>query len=284
MSDFCLRENGATCPEPAKCRSELLKVVARCGEQAVRDAVNAALRVLAAMEGGSDVADNLRDERLLTCEFWGTLIARFVACSSDEAAICTTIRSHIQKVGTLKGPPARIPAATAVFGRVLTHHQLADALAVDGQFGTPNDALQHVEIAEKSPVQYLRRAWEEIDLGHFVMWSTFDPTGAPPFAAIPKSADEIRARLGLDPADSGRPLILLQYALPNSHTPRLPTIAEAYAGDKWHRGFKAASDEQIGLGYGMTKPWEKVSGDGLPEVVHEPVKGSQLAERLEVVR
>lgn len=258
-----------------------MEVLSRCHDDEVRAAATTALHVLEMMTSGSDVADNLRAEELLTCEFWGVLIRRFGKSGNDETTVCSTIREYIREVGTLKGPQASVKTAT-ILGRVVTRQQLADVFAINRYFANPAEALKHIRSVEKKPLQYFQRAWGDYDLGRHVMWSTFNAGGGPPFEALPKNADQIRGRLGLDSRDSGRPLLLLQYVLPGADA-RIATIAEAYAGDTWHRFFKTASEAQILIGYGMTHPWPSIGGTGLPEVVHGPVKGRFLVVKPEVV-
>ena len=284
MSLYCLQFTGGVCPEPQKCRARLSQILERCSDESVRSRVEAALKKLEFLSSGIAVADNLRAEELLTCEFWGRLIASIGAVDwEDEASVCHAIRVHIRSIGTLKGPPAEIKHAT-VLGRVVARQQLADLFYLGQHFGSPEDALDHIAKMENRTLERIHRAWGDFDLGRFVMWSTFDETGGLPFERLPQSADHLRAKLGLDPDERGRPLLLLQYTLPSPEAAYLPTIAEAYAGDTWHRYFKPVEPAQIPLGYGMTSPWPEFGGTGLPEVVHAPVKGRHLHAVLEEIR
>ena len=52
---------------------------------------------------------------------------------------------------------------------------------------------------------------------------------------------------------------------------RFPTVAEAYAGDKWNYFFTPAPCDAL---YGVTLPWWEYEGcSPRPEVVHEIIQG-----------
>ncbi|HEX6160250.1 MAG TPA: hypothetical protein VF111_08805, partial [Thermoanaerobaculia bacterium] len=171
MSDYCLRKNGTVCVNPERCHALLVDVLDHCEDQHVCDGANAALEALKALHGGSDVAENLKKEALLSCEFWALLVRRIADAGTDGLAICTTIREHIRAIGTLKGPAATVPAAT-VLGRAVTRQQLADTFTLNQYYPTAEDALAHLDKLERKTLRHFQRAWGDFDLGRFVMWST----------------------------------------------------------------------------------------------------------------
>ena len=125
--------------------------------------------------------------------------------------------------------------------------------------------------------------WRNYEMGRYLMWSTFDAatSTANPFEGISNTADAIAGLLGLDRNERGRPLLLLTYTLPASVAPRFPTVAEAYAGGVWPYFFRPASP---GAPYGMTMPWPEYQHEApRPEVVHEVIRGAQLAAPLRQV-
>ena len=128
-----------------------------------------------------------------------------------------------------------------------------------------------------------------LPLGNYFFWATFDednPTGDP-FVALQANhgtnAAQIARCLGV--AHSGVPgdkLIVMLYRLPANVRARIPTIANAYAGDDWLPYFRPNCPT---AGHGLTMPipanprnrHDRFTAFELPEVVHEPISAQEFA-------
>lgn len=121
------------------------------------------------------------------------------------------------------------------------------------------------------------------------MWATFDLlpdgslSGRDPFLTGPHDANGIRARLGLVSSreEKRKDLLLFVYNLPDGVRAFFPTIAEAYAGGDWLWYFRPATATDR---YGRTMPWPDSKHPPSPEVVHEPITGNNLVEKIRVAR
>jgi len=88
-----------------------------------------------------------------------------------------------------------------------------------------------------------------------------------PFAGVSTKASELRRRLGLGKVDPDEELLHFAYRLRDDQIAHIPTAADADLDPYFRPG-------------GYTKPlWG--DDDGLPEVVHTPIDGSQLQRRIE---
>lgn len=115
-----------------------------------------------------------------------------------------------------------------------------------------------------------------------IVWATFatDPNDMP--LSDCTTCDEVRAVLGLDPADRGKPVYAFHYTLPAHVKAHFPTIAEAYAGDVWQVHFRPAPP---GATYGQTMTWDEAADLApRPEVVHWAFEGGTFVQALKEVR
>ena len=96
------------------------------------------------------------------------------------------------------------------------------------------------------------------------------------FQGLRRDAEYVQGVLGLPLDVRGKPMLLFRYAIPDSVVPRIPTIADGYAGG-FHYFFAPAEEA---LTYGLTQTWPDFENEpGRPEVVHEII----LAEHLTAV-
>ncbi len=104
------------------------------------------------------------------------------------------------------------------------------------------------------------------NLSRYNMWS-FYQTAHPdsPFSNVTRTYDELKRRLGLGlMADANAEAVCWAHRLESGQTARRATALDAADYAFYHPG-------------GRTQPLDGAS-DGLPEVVHVPVDGSQLVE------
>jgi hypothetical protein len=227
---------------------------------------------------------NLQEERLVSESTWKDLFRAILDSPTDPQKLCEAIRATLRK-HLFRGPTAKCPADT-IFGRATTSESLARTFIVKHYFGSLPGALSHVRAMKTRELPALREKWRYFSLASFVMWSTFDPAGGRPFQGIKRSARFFRAIFGLSANDADSPLLLLEYILPEGIAARIPTVAEAYAGDEWLYHFRPASEIEIDEGYSRTYVWDELArkaGAGRPEVVHEPITGYVLTSDLEEV-
>lgn len=225
---------------------------------------------------------NFEAERLLPCRFWLAFIHCLEPAADRPGSLIERIRDHMRR-WSLSGPGATIGKAE-IFGRAVTREALAEVFVEQKKFGTLESALRHISYAESLDLQELQRQWDDFDLGRYVMWATFEPQGGAPFGPWAASANQIRSILGLDRSMKDRPLLLLEYKVVTTQ-PRVPTIVEAYSGINWLPHFRAAGTSEIAAGHGWTQVWEEDANQfsGRPEVVHKPIKASELSRKLRVV-
>lgn len=227
---------------------------------------------------------NLNEETLVSGAAWSELVQAILTSPSDPSKLRSSMRSALRK-HLFSGPPAKCSSHT-LFGRATTGEDLARTFLSHHYFGSLSGALSHIRTMKGRDVATLRDKWRGYHLASFVMWSTFDPSGARPFQGLRRSARFLRALFGLPILDVDSPLILLEYILPEDVVARMPTLVEAYAGDDWLYYFRPAGDFEIEDGYGRTYVWDDLarSGEtGRPEVVHKPITGNSLANELEEV-
>jgi hypothetical protein len=220
--------------------------------------------------GGYQVLLNLRAETRLVPDAWsdvlGTLRSMRGSASALRPVISRSLRRWILHGAILKPPPITL-------GRAVTLDIFCRHLRERGYYASERAALHAVRRMLRKAPPLVAREWRDFDLGRYVMWATFDPSGMKrPFEHFPADADQIRALLGLSPNEKGLSLLLLEYSLPMMTTPRFPTLADAYAGTSWPYYFRPAPP---GAAHGLTMPWEETLPPQ-PETVHEIVRGAQV--------
>jgi hypothetical protein len=240
-----------------------------------RDRVNNVLRILgeSAAIYYRAVCNVERESRLLPAA-WEELLAALVVASDDSSSIRRTFIDCLRR-WTLNGPPLTLFTPKS-FGRATTTEYFSRLLVEKGYFASVPAAKSSIRSLLMKPQEVVARRWQRFDLGKYLMWSTFS-TGAnqdDPFDGMPSSADAIRGALGLDPNERGQPLLLMVYALPSGVLARFPTVAEAFAGERWNYFFTPAP---VGAPYGMAMPWPECEDSApRPEVVHEVILGINI--------
>ena len=247
-------------------------------DQDPRVRVHAKLATLAKPPGGRQAVANLRTEDFVDRSVWERLVTTLLTSCGDQWDEVHDAVRDVMRSDQLNGPEAKHPP-DVVFGRATLQDDFARVLRDNGHHGSIAAALDEIEYYKDVPVDELRLAFGDYQLGRYVMWATFDPDGDDPFAKITLDADQIRAHLGLSKLDSGKPLLLLRYKLP-ANGARIARVTEAYSGETWVHYFRTAG---LNVGYGFTFPWDDVvelGGDGMPEIVHKPILGEFLNDRL----
>jgi hypothetical protein len=235
-------------------------------------------------------AINLEDDSHLCESAWETIrrvILQGIAIAAElQRGLRDACRQHMLQ-GDFIGTPFPTP-----LGRAVTREAFADVLRDQFSFNTPSeeeqfmdDLLQRGATVTDNRVQL---GGKLLAKGGRVMWATFvydadtASFGDDPFAGLPPNADGIRAHLGLSRNDTGKDLLLFVYTLPRGVVPRFPTIAEAYAGDDWFYYFRPAREAEP---WGYTMTWDLPTPPApYPEVVHGPVTGDNLVEKIRVAR
>jgi hypothetical protein len=121
-------------------------------------------------------------------------------------------------------------------------------------------------------IKTMGRRWMTHSLGQYLMWSTFDPSGNQPFADRTINPRDLVCSLGLEPILG--PVLLLEYFLPTSTLPRVPTVCDAYAGKLWPRYFLRAGPT-ASVGATLAANCRKGT-KSRPEVVHAVVEAKNL--------
>ena len=238
-----------------------------------RAQVEAKLQILRNHTGNSSQAViNLYLENRLLSGAWQALFSELLSVSFDPVMIRRAITNSFRRY-VLQGP-ALVPPHPAVFGRAVTPIEFCQQLVSLGHYNSLSTAQRNLRMLIGRPRGVLVRRWRNFDLGRYLMWSTF--SAGRPFDGLPDSAKVIRGLLGLKRRRGD--LLLLEYTFPPGVVPRFPTVAEAYAGDEWFYYFRPALE---GDPHGKTMPWEEYQHETpRPEVVHEVIKGTQLAAPL----
>jgi hypothetical protein len=226
---------------------------------------------------GRQAKQNIWVERLVTKAEWNTLIDAVRDCADDADAIRKAVSGSMAQ-HKLKGRCATCPPGT-IFGRATNEPDLAQTILGARKSGSLRWAQQTIVYAKTLVDADALCSWlEDIPLGKYVMWATFNAAGAAPFSSLPDTADGIRAALGLPRQTAHQPLLLLQYALEAGEA-IMPRVTEAYAGPAWTHYFRPAGVLERERGYGRTFPWDDLAeqeGAGEPEIVHEPIEGDRL--------
>jgi len=242
---------------------------------------------LSLLETASAVAEkaviNIRSEERMPEEFWLDFIDSIILANPDvsecKMAIVNTCRRWI-----LSGVDAAT-GGTRAYGRAVETEKFAFFLHAEYIAGVSHlpfyRVLEQIAGVIGVPAEACR-IWADVPLGRFLMWSTFDQdrAGGDPFVGTPRTATGTCGLLGL-PKRFKQPLLLFTYQIPKSITPKVPTIADAYAGEDWNYYFQVTPSRLDGTPppWGLTVPWyEYRHWPPKPELVHEPVEGRYLTD------
>jgi hypothetical protein len=274
---YCARTPGGTvCPNSERCREIRTFVLSKTEEPLQTEARER----IAELKAGSGVLRqavvNFDAEKLLSCRFWRNLFKMIAPVEKKASKVRDAVREYVRSV-RFQGPKAKVSPST-VFGRVTTREDLKSYFVKNGYLPDDLSAMLNIDEVMKVPVDEGRAKWGSYELGKYVMWSTFDPAGGRPFDSAGKDAKKLRGRLGLDRSTRNPQVLVVEYTLPSDVDAYLPTVAEAYASDPWISYFRPLGEEEEKQGYGMTQPTEEYESEpGMPEVVHQPVRGNALA-------
>ncbi len=223
---------------------------------------------------------NIGAECRLTDMFWRDLVGAVVSVSVDadrlKPAIVEVCRNH-----THSGGPIALPWPT-LYGRAVPKEQFCKYLRKWGYMDTLPEARDFVSQLARCSLADCKTQLGSMHLGKYAMWATFDPANPAddPFLRLPADTEELSARLGLNPDESRRDLLLLVYSLPAGIVPNFPTIADSYAGEGWLLWFRpAGSDAECG----WTLPW-KPKAQPCPEVIHRPITGETLQRGVRILK
>ncbi|MGH9762079.1 MAG: hypothetical protein ACREAC_14730 [Blastocatellia bacterium] len=221
----------------------------------------------------------LERETRLSPETWEAVLKSLVGIPTGDPNVVHNALVDCLSRWILNGPPLT-SFRPKMYGRAVSMEYFSRLLVEQGYFGSISGAKRSIRSLLLKPREVVARRWQRYHLGKYLMWSTFSTGANPedPFDGIPNSADVIRGALGLDPNERGEPLLLLVYSLPTNVIPRFPTVAEAFAGEKWNYFFTPAP---LGAPYGMTMPWPEYEDlPPRPEVVHEVILGGNISAPL----
>jgi hypothetical protein len=239
------------------------------------------LLILATHSGiGRSAADNMYLESRLPEAAWDALFGALLSVGADPGEIRDAI-TNATRAWTLNGP-AVAHAHPVTLGRAVTAVRFCQQqLVSSGRYSSISSARRALTYLLGKPPSSVARIWRSIDLGVYLMWSTFNSAfGSRPFDSLPPSATIIRGRIGLSKNQRGA-LLILEYTLPSHVSQRFPTIADAYAGTEWNYFFRPAPPTAL---YGLTMPWlEFELEEPCPEVVHKVVSTVQLSSPLKLV-
>jgi hypothetical protein len=268
---------GATCASEDACRKKAFRDVLAACAQPLQDETLKRTRKLKREKGVLHQAvANFDLERNLSCRFWYGLINAINRVPDEVNGLCGSIRKYMRSA-LFQGPTARLPAGVTL-GRATSRKDLVAHFRTRKYFPDKLSASLSIDEVMSVPVEDARRKWGMYDLGTHVMWSTFDPAGGRPFERPGLTARVIRAILGLGGWRSRHPVLTLEFQLDARQSAYLPTVAEAYAGNKWLSLFRPSGVEEILDGYSWTQPPDAFASryPGMPEVVHAPVSGAAL--------
>jgi len=275
LADYCAqRKDGSSCSDISECHRSFRYVLERSDD--LRAEVIARLKMHGIPTVLRQAFLNIYDEGLLSCRFWRGLLEKLARVPGDVGSLPDVIRQYMRST-RFQGPNAKVRPET-VLGRVTTREELAGHFVRNAYFPDELAATLSIEEALSIPVGEVRTKWATFELGRYVMWATFDPSGKRPFDDAGTDARRLRGRLGLNRRELNKPVFTLEYTLPPGQTAHLPTVAEAYASDPWLPSFRSVTPEQADEGFGLTHAIEEYADEpGLPEVVHAPVCGASLA-------
>lgn len=234
---------------------------------------------------------NLEAECRLCQDAWqeihGVMMSGIRETAQLQQAFTTVFRNYLLKGDLVVLPPP------APLGRAVTKDSYIELLRDQFGFSSEDELEQFLDDllgGAATTASNCRRLRNRLlaQQGR-IMWATVDllpdsvPSGQNPFANMPRDANSIRAQLGLisSKEEKRKDLLLFVYNLPAGLMAYFPTIAEAYAGEDWLWYFRPATAIDT---YGRTMPWPDTKHPPSPEVVHEPITGNNLVEKITVAR
>lgn len=207
------------------------------------------------------IGDGLREELLEQLR---------TAASDNEGVVANRVQTFC-RAHQCAGPRQDSLSHTC-FGHVVERQAFENSLA---SCATPTRGLRRggraasalVDAVLRRDIRGQRSLLGTVFLKQWLMWSFYDALDpATPFRDVTKHAGELRRRLGLGQVDAGRTLLIWAHRLLAGQSAHLPTAFDAELNEFFRPG-------------GKTEP---LSGAGaMDEVVHVPVLGSQLEERIE---
>lgn len=222
-----------------------------------------------------EAARNLAEEENLGVGFW-TAVADLAAggglampLPALEGRLMLIFQAHVRS-----GKPD--VSSRKVYGRAIDPKLLVDGLCAGGRYPA-TAAASVVATLPLGSAADARRVLRSIPLGRYnLMWSTYceERDDDDPFFERPVEALLIDD-LGLE-FRSGQEFLLLIYTLPPALDRFLPTVSDAYGGGFF---FPFRTNQ------GRTHPIRYMRAlKGRPEIVHEAVKGRNLAAAVERIR
>jgi hypothetical protein len=223
----------------------------------------------------------LQCESRLPLEAWKSLFESLLAAGVGNPKTIQEAMVRAWRDWILKGPLVNA-AGVYKFGRAVTLEYFCRLLVEEGYFPSVLIAKRNIKNLLMRPAEVVASRWRTLLMGRYLMWATFQAgKTTDPFEELTGTADEIRGLLGLDRNEKGLPLLLLVYTLGDRQAPRFPTVADAYAGDRWNYFFTPAP---AGASSGMTLPWPEYEDRApRPEVVHAVITGSQIISPLRLI-
>jgi hypothetical protein len=195
--------------------------------------------------------------------------------SSETDTTELIIRDFCRANRSLKGEEAKIPNDKNL-GRIISFDRFCELLVELETHTDIDEAKEYVRSIIDLPLDEAPDEWKDVELGIFLMWSTFNENEKRPFGENLPKISTILCSLGL-PFEN-KPHLLFEYILPDEIKPHIPTFFDAYAGCFWTKFFHRASP---GLNFGYTMPTEEDEKQKpRPEVVHKPIKAKCLVEKL----
>lgn len=242
----------------------------RAGRASDADRAKAALATFAARH--SQVRDNLDDDRQLLQADREALLKQIILVDVTnaelvEGKVLGYCRSH-QCAGRMNAT-----AQKAALGHVEERRKTEKTFESTVFAKTPlvrqnRTAVLFVEKLLAEDVTQQRSLLNGCLLSGWLMWGFYQPRRLDaPFQGVSKNRSELVRRLGLGRADPDEELLLWEHRLEAHQTAHRPTAFDAEAYDYFRPG-------------GKTQPL--AGTDGLHEVVHVPVAGSQLAAPIEL--
>jgi hypothetical protein len=234
----------------------------------VRAEIRTRLAAYAPLSGRlRDAVASIELESRLPFEAWQQLVEALYR-TIDEDSFVDEFVLVFRRYQLIGGPTAFKPAR---LGRAISAERFISYLTA---FGYSYSASQQTatEILGVSVVDLNATAeyvpWKP---GRPV-WATFDRDGGvAPVFPHGISAKYLVGVLGLDPNDSDPPLLLFEYALPDSVKALYPTIADAYSSELWQVFFRPVSP---GAPHGATMTSrEYLDEPTWPEAVHAGFPG-----------
>jgi hypothetical protein len=251
---------------------------------AERDTVLRKLTILRnSNASGQRAVDNVQWESRLPKDVWDGLFRALLAASDKPEAVKQAIANFFCRV-TLRGD--LLPARPVRLGRARDFNKVVDWY-IDVRHIDENRARQFFNTYFGRVPKERPRGWNDLPLAKYLMWCTFHPVNSTydPFEGLASKAWDIRCQLGLSaPHNKTEKLVLFEYTLPDDIHIRFPTVADAYAGQEWAYHFQVAPEKSLTSPppqHGWTLPWKECAEKpGLPEAVHEVVRGNCLTAPL----